>query len=1145
MFRPEILEAAKQLINTYGHGATRRAIEDHWRELTSPEVRELLALQLPRHQPHSREYRVIKTRLEALEQCIGDGIAAAFGGYDEAAESVASVINANTWDEVRNAVEANRHHLFPKVADVAFADLVMQPSTHDEESHILGGWNLLNQCRELGVEAAFEAQLRPTRGIILSPEASATLASANSPEELQKQMSELPELAPIVGRRLEGQAQAEMWAGFSAYLASMQATQDLRKRIETCRAALAEIDRATMPLIWAVVALDLADNLEKEALQQAAPDLQEPISLYRQALKILTPKGEPDQFGHAHHYLGNAYLLDGSGDEAENVEAAIEHYEMALMVRRRRVESIPWATTTANLGEALRRRARGDRAVDLERAVELLEQAIEVLIESRENELLTSTARLSLGAALIERLAGSRDENLNRAAEQLELVINTIEPDSNPDVWVKANCNLGSLYWERAHIDVANYETLLEQAETCFRAGLGRPTAETGGRLLALLHMGLGLVLGDQISAGTKAHHEAIEHYEAAVALFEQEQPVSAGHLGRAYQNLALIYLERQSGETRANREAAERSFHRALEFFSRGEYPVQRRDALRCTGTMYFQDEDWTDAHRCFKEAIEISDEVLGGCYTEPGKEAEVASNRTLYSHAAYCLVRLHRLGEALEVFERGKTRMLNEALSWKDLNTSSLTEERRQALKWSRDEIVRLEAENRRPDASSDTGRQARLGRQLRDSYRHLADLRAAASGMSDGQLALDDILREIPAAGALVVPIVTPKGSTALVLPSETHAVSQKHIVELPLLDVSVLGDLLAGSAGSGGWLNAYLDWLNGATSFESLLDALDLLAARLWEVLMAPIHERLTELGIARQAQVMIVPSGWLGLLPLHAASRTVSGERLTFCDDFAVSYAPSVRAARTCRQRLDQRQRQGRRVLVVANPTEDLRFASTEGSSVADLFVHREPNAAVLLLKSAARRSNVDREMKETNYHHFACHGVFDWTNPLRAGLRLAAGDWLCLPEILSPAIDLAKSRLVILSGCETGMSEFRNMPDEFISLPGAFLEAGGPAVISTLWPVDDVSTKVLITEFYRLHLEGQGVAMALRAAQMRLRKSTAGQLNLAEEYRRVYEASAGKDSYALEKSHHYQEHSDDVPFEHPFFWAAFYATGYC
>ena len=133
----------------------------------------------------------------------------------------------------------------------------------------------------------------------------------------------------------------------------------------------------------------------------------------------------------------------------------------------------------------------------------------------------------------------------------------------------------------------------------------------------------------------------------------------------------------------------------------------------------------------------------------------------------------------------------------------------------------------------------------------------------------------------------------------------------------------------------------------------------------------------------------------------------------------------------------------------------------------------------------------------------------------------------------------------MLSACQTGITEFARVPDEAIGLPAGFLLAGVPGVVATLWPVDDVSTALLMAEFYRLLIaERLAPARALRRARVHLRDSTPAQLDLAGWFERRYEASGGTDTDAFHAASYFRAHGDaDPPFADPYYWAGFTYTG--
>lgn len=115
--------------------------------------------------------------------------------------------------------------------------------------------------------------------------------------------------------------------------------------------------------------------------------------------------------------------------------------------------------------------------------------------------------------------------------------------------------------------------------------------------------------------------------------------------------------------------------------------------------------------------------------------------------------------------------------------------------------------------------------------------------------------------------------------------------------------------------------------------------------------------------------------------------------------------------------------------------------------------------------------------------HFACHGIVDHRFPRRSALALTPADQddglLTIPEIM--ALDVGAD-LVVLSACDSGTGTF--VPGEgVVGLARAFMAAGAPTVVASLWKVDDEASKELMVRFYRERKAGAAPAEALRRAQ--------------------------------------------------------------
>ncbi len=159
----------------------------------------------------------------------------------------------------------------------------------------------------------------------------------------------------------------------------------------------------------------------------------------------------------------------------------------------------------------------------------------------------------------------------------------------------------------------------------------------------------------------------------------------------------------------------------------------------------------------------------------------------------------------------------------------------------------------------------------------------------------------------------------------------------------------------------------------------------------------------------------------------------------------------------------------------------LRFAEEEARSVARL------TGGQALTGPSPKKTALYHRAGDQQLLHFSCHGEFDPESPLTSALHLAPDETLTALDVLEH-LRLCCD-LVTLSACESSLSRVRR-GDELVGLTRAFMYAGAPALVSTLWRVDERSTRILMERFYREVQNGAGFAAALKRAQLYLKNLT-------------------------------------------------------
>jgi CHAT domain-containing protein/Flp pilus assembly protein TadD len=287
------------------------------------------------------------------------------------------------------------------------------------------------------------------------------------------------------------------------------------------------------------------------------------------------------------------------------------------------------------------------------------------------------------------------------------------------------------------------------------------------------------------------------------------------------------------------------------------------------------------------------------------------------------------------------------------------------------------------------------------------------------------------------------------------------------------------------------------------------------------------------------RLILIPHRDLHLFPLDSL----------FANQYTISYLPSIQVGINL---LAHPTSPENRLLSIENPdsiqTNDdgtvTKFPPlTAAEAESELICHLYPQTT-RRHKSQTTLPQVIAQLNQPhNVLHFTGHGYYNFQQPLQSALALSQEDRLTLNEIIK--LDLSAYDLACLCACETAIAGNQTITTEYIGIVSAFLYAGVAKVVSTLWTVESVASAVLMVEFHHRRLTGKPENQALSEAKHWLR--TASVAELSRWYQQQMDALPDDHSLRPWLCDRLDElatmKSDSIPYENPYFWAAFTLTG--
>lgn len=946
--------------------------------------------------------------------------------------------------------------------------------------------------------------------------------------------------------------------------------------------------------------LNFSNLIQEFPLGNKAANVEIAIAGYEVIANVFTRDVSAKEWATVQNSLGVAYQNRIYGDRQQNVEIALSHFRAALQVRNRKAFPADWVMTQNNMGTAFNQRLKGSKANNIERAIACLEAALPVCVEEGLSEQ-WAMVQDNLGTVYRERIKGDQAKNLEKAIAVHKAALQVYTPEKFRENWARTQYHLGVAYSGQIR---GEPEQNLDMAIAAYKDALQIFTLEMFPKIWAMIQNSLGLVYAERKRDDQQQNSAmAIAAYQSALLVYTRESlprewSMVQNNLGNAYSDLknleqaivayqaALQIYTRETDSYRwaaiqnnlagiyrdqGNTSAAFDCLKLALEIYTPSAFPMECFRVGRNLGYTAFAAQQWEVAIKGYSNAIKALETSQEWVVIDTRRQEMREEALDVYLQIVQACLNNNQSDKALEYVERSKARTLVERLAKLDLYPKGdVSETSLKKLKRLRREIL---AEEQRLEIERNI--------EIRNSFR------ANSLSFVDNQKL------------ALSTAAVIPKRTHLNQLQQELELLITQEIKPIdPTFNViqQVEGISFDDIQSMLDERTAIIEWYINAETFHTFLithqsqkpivcssspENLKNMVAKFDDYIahyqqkegwttQLPIYlqdfakilnlDRVISLIPKTYNQLIIIPHRALHLIPIHALPLT---DNQCLLDRFpgGIKYAPSCQLLQLARAR---HRPNFDRLFAIQNPTEDLTYTNLEVLAVQKYFRFKQ-----ILVEKDANKANLDHNQPLQNSLytadcvHFSCHGYFNFNHPLLSALLLADcyistpdkpnltyhlllknGGAIDLKKCLTLAdifsLDLKQCRLVTISACETGLTDFNSFGDEYIGLPSGFLVAGTPCTVSSLWTVNDLSTAFLMAKFYENLQYQTSVAIALNQAQIWLRNLTKKEL---QEW--ISENKISLDAtlnISLRRRLH-KISDNEQPFKSPFHWAAFCAIG--
>ncbi len=548
---------------------------------------------------------------------------------------------------------------------------------------------------------------------------------------------------------------------------------------------------------------------------------------------------------------------------------------------------------------------------------------------------------------------------------------------------------------------------------------------------------------------------EAIKAFERGISIIK-ESGLKSQIEGNLYQGLGRLYLQQKDFPK------ALETLQKALEIAERLNHTMVIQRASSQIGDLFRQTQRPSEAISYYKKAIEAVESTRSLLESEEFRSSFFEDKRQMYAGMILAHLQARNLEEAFNYNERARSRAFLDILGSKVQLTKG-----GELLEYERAVQARISALQARMAEEEEADEKGRFRQELEEAQKAYSDFLVKVRKENKEQASLMNVepltlkqLQELLDPGVTVLEYFVVRQQVLLWVVDK----DQLRFVRLPVDRSELLSKV--------SYLRDSIYQTGEKERFRGY-------SQELYRLLIEPALPHI------RGKELLIIPNDVLHYLPFQAL---ISEKQRYLIQDYPLYYLSSASLMQFTREkRRASKEGKEEKALVMGNPNlgdeaYNLRFAEREASEVMSVY----PKSAVYL-RSEATKPRAVSSSPEYDILHFAVHGELSEDDPLSSGLLLAGegkGDGkLKASEIFSLNL---KADTVVLSACETGLGKITS-GDEIIGLTRAFIYAGTPSVITTLWKVNDRASYELMREFYS-NLKSAKKSVALRQAQLKIMK---------------------------------------------------------